>query len=266
MWKQLRDANLKIGYVGGWCLKYVQDAFGTDHPYPSATAAWNAEPNKHTDRPPKGVTVPVYLSLGNVPEGHVAISLDDGYIASSTQTGSHSAPYFHKNLDDLIAVYGKYNGGAKYLGWGEHVGSVQVVQWANPNATVDQIKQDYLDILERGADDGALAHYQNYPNDFVRQDLLNSQEYKTLLANKQAQADAAKAAQEKADAQAKADAEAAAKAKAEADARQKALDDQAAADAAAHSQQNVEQQNNDMLKQILAIVQWIKEKLTGVFK
>lgn len=285
MWKQLRDASMTVGYIGGWCLKYVQDAFGTDHPYPTAAAAWSAEPNKHIDRPPAGVTVPVYLSLGNVPAGHVAISLSDGYIASSTQSGTHATPYYHKNLDDLIAVYGKYNGGAAYLGWGEHVGSVHVVQFQSANATDDQIRAAYLEILERPADDGGLAHYRNYPIDFVRQDLQDSPEYKSLIANKQAQAaaaakaaqdaadasakaiaDAAIQAKEEADAKAQADAAAAAQAQADADARQKAIDAQTEADAAASHIQNVEVENNGLLKQILSIVQTILDKITSVFK
>jgi len=229
-------------------------------------AAWNAEPNKHYDRPPAGLTVPVYLALGNVPAGHVAISLDDGVVASSTQAGVHSTPYYHKNLDDVIAVYGKYNGGATYLGWGEHVGSVQVVQMQSNNATDAQIQQAYLEILGRAADDGGLAHYRNYTIDFVRQDLLNSAEYKTVLANRQAQEQAARDAQAKAEAQAQADADAAAKAKAEADARQKAIDDQAAADAAAQNDQNINKENNNLLKQILDLLQAFISQFNNIFK
>lgn len=195
-WNQLRDADMNVGYTGGWCLKYVQDAFHTDHVYPTAIAAWEAEPNKHTDRPPSGITVPVYFSLGNVPAGHVAIELSDGWVASSTQPGTHSTPYYHKSLDDLIGVYGQYNGGCTYLGWGEHVGTAQVVQYV-PDvvlATADQVQQDYRDILERDADANGIAHYTQYTNDFVRQDLQNSQEYKDLQARKAAEAEAAKVA------------------------------------------------------------------------
>ena len=130
-WRQLRDADMTVGYTGGWCLKYCQDAFKTDHPDPDATNAWedNYLGGNHYDLPPVGKTVPVYFSLGNVPQGHVAISLDDGMIASSTQGGYHSQPYFHQNLDNIIWVYGQYNGGCNYLGWSEYVGTVHVVEW-----------------------------------------------------------------------------------------------------------------------------------------
>ena len=135
MWKQNQDASMATGYEGGWCLKFVQDAFGTDHPYATALDAWNNNyggGNHPNELPPAGKTVPVYFSLGNVPAGHVAISLDDGMVASSTQGGIHSTPYFHQNLDNLIWVYGKYNGGCTYLGWSEYVGTYHVVEWDEP--------------------------------------------------------------------------------------------------------------------------------------
>ena len=192
MWLQLKDANWRVSYVGGWCLKYVQDAFGTDHPDPDALNAWNDNygNGNHVSLPPAGKTVPVYFSLGNVPQGHVAISLDDGKVASSTQAGSHPAGYIHPNLNDLVATYGRYNGGCAYLGWSEYVGTVHVVKYSNPNASVDQIKQAFLEILERPADADAIAHYQNYTNDFMRADLSSSVEYHTLQGNKAATAQA----------------------------------------------------------------------------
>lgn len=143
-WIQIRDADMNVGYEGGWCLKYVQDAYHTDHISPTATADWNRQPAKHYDLPPLGITVPVYFSLGNEPAGHIAIRLDDGWVASSTLVGVHSKPYYHKTLDDLIAVYGRYNGGCTYLGWGEYVGSVQVVKWVQDKSN-EQVAQEVLD-------------------------------------------------------------------------------------------------------------------------
>lgn len=191
-WNQNRDANWRVPYTGGWCLKYVQDAFGTDHPYPSAIDAWNANygnGNHPGELPPGGKTVPVFFSLGNVPAGHVAIMLDDSEVASSTQSGNHPQGYIHSNLQDLINIYGKYNGGCSYLGWSEYVGTVHVLEW-HPDivyATPDQIIQAYREILEREPESEGIAHYQNYTIDFVRQDLLASQEYKDLVAKKAAE-------------------------------------------------------------------------------
>lgn len=267
-YKQLHDADMTVGYEGGWCLKYVQDAFHTDHPYPNAMAAWNADygNGNHAEEPALGMTVPIYLSINGIPEGHVAIRLDDGYVASSTMPGHHATPYYHKNIQDLIDTYTHVYGGMTLLGWSEYVGTEHVVEALNL-ATVDQIKQAYLDILERPADAGGIAHYQSYTIDFVRNDLTASPEHAALMANKAAAAQAAveAAAQAKAEADAKAAANAAAE-----KAKQDAIDQQAVATAPAlQSIQNVVDTvnaNNSLLKQILSIVQTILSKLTSVFK
>lgn len=232
-YKQVRDADMTVGYVGGWCLKYVQDAFHTDHPYSDAMTAWRANygGGNHTGVPPLGITVPVYFSLGNLAYGHVAIRLDDGWVASSTLDGAHAKPYYHKDLADLIAVYGKYNGGCTYQGWSEFVGTTRVVQYIadKVTATAAQVKQAYLDVLERPADAGGIATYitNGMSEGEVRADLIASQEYKDLQAHKaslaQAQADA--------QAQAEANAQAAKEARDLADAEAKAKADQEARDA-----------------------------------
>ena len=191
-WIQDKDANWQVPYTGGWCLMYVCQAFGVynqGNGQPDAISAWNAAIHKHYDLPPANITVPVYFSLGNVPEGHIAIRLDDLEVASSTQSGWHSQGYIHPNIDNLISIYGQYNGGCTYLGWSEDLNGITLVHYVEdvPNATTAQVQQDYIDILERPADDGGLAHYVgNYTNDFVRNDLLNSAEYKQLQANKAA--------------------------------------------------------------------------------
>ena len=146
-YRQVIDANWRIPYVGGWCEGYVAGAFGQatlptiDNQttsaigaggYASAIDKWNADPgngNHPGELPPVGKTVPVYFSLGDVWQGHTAISLDDGMVASSTQGGFHTQGYIHQNLDNLIWVYGQYNGGCNYLGWSEFVGNVRVVEW-----------------------------------------------------------------------------------------------------------------------------------------
>jgi hypothetical protein len=224
-WKQLKDANWKIPYVGSWCEGYVEGAWGqatkptannqtTSGVYGTATAAWSAQPNKHYDLPPKGKTVPVYFSLGSTTQGHVAISLDDGQVASSTQSGFHTQGYIHPNLNDLITVYGKYNKGCKYLGWGEYVGKIRVIAPDVVYATQTQIKALYLQRRERTADAGGLKHYASYTYDFVKNDLYASAERKKLETKKAAallakqKADALKAKQE-VEAKALADAKAA---------------------------------------------------------
>lgn len=141
MWEQIRDANWRVPYTGGWCLAYVQDAFGTDHQDPTAIKEWNDNyggGNHPGELPPEGVTVPVYFALGDVEAGHIAIKLDDGWIASSTMPGDHPAGYLHPNLQAMIDMYAQYNGGCTYLGWSEYVCTTRVVEWhSNDPVVVD---------------------------------------------------------------------------------------------------------------------------------
>jgi len=198
-WRQIIDADMNTSYVGGLCLKFVQDSFHTDHPYPSAIDAWNANyggGNHPNELPPSGKTVPVYFSLGNVEAGHAADALDDGLIASSTQLGYHSKPYFHPNLDDLIAVYAKYNGGCTYLGWSEYVGTIRVVEPDNEQTnqgedmvtTQAQLDSMYNVILRRprGVGEGEDV-YLNKDSGWVYNNMVVSPERAQMLAMVDAQ-------------------------------------------------------------------------------
>lgn len=150
-WNQLKDANWKVGYLGGWCEGYVSMAWGYSKftydakgnvigtqgngqgktNYPSATAHWQANLGNHSaEEPPLGITVPVFFSLGNVPDGHVAIRLSDGTVASSTQSGYHAQGFIHKNIQHLIDTYAPSNGGCRFLGWSEYVAGIRVVEYA----------------------------------------------------------------------------------------------------------------------------------------
>lgn len=124
--QQLIQPNTNITYVGGLCLKAVQDAYGTDHPYPTAIAQWNDGQPQHTDLPPAGVAVPIFFSMSGEPAGHVAINLTDGRVASSSEPGTHTGLYIHKDIADLVKYYStvyKLN----YLGWKEVVGTKKVI-------------------------------------------------------------------------------------------------------------------------------------------
>lgn len=206
---QTRDANWKVPYIGGWCEGFVEGAWGqaslpkqdskgnwyTTGVYGSAIDKWNVNPgngNHPGELPPSGVTVPVYFSLGNEADGHTAISLDDGSVASSTQPGTHPQGFIHPNLQNLINIYAKYNGGCTYLGWSEYVGTMRVVQPVNQpsqggdtdmitNAGLNAI---YWAYLGREPDQSARDHYVgNYTVDFVADDILASDERKQFTAN-----------------------------------------------------------------------------------
>jgi hypothetical protein len=112
------------GYEGGLCLKFVRECFNVPAFEATAMDAWN-KGHKIMGTPPFGVDVPVYFSLENNPAGHVAVRLADGRVASSSQAGKHSAPFYHGSIDALIKYYGQ---GIKYLGWSDVLGGTQIVK------------------------------------------------------------------------------------------------------------------------------------------
>lgn len=152
MYNQLITPNYNIPYVGGLCEGFVEGTVGqASAPYlvngqwttkgvwrnavgpvnPGETAAWQqnyGNGNHPGETPPQGVHVPVFFSLGSTPAGHVALQLADGRVASSTQSDWHPTAYIHPNIDDLIRVYAKANGGCTYLGWSEYIGKSKIVE------------------------------------------------------------------------------------------------------------------------------------------
>ena len=116
-----------ISCTPGWCLKYVRDTFGAPAIYGNATAAWNNCQFKHEDRNfPIGCYVPIWFSVKNVPEGHVALLCPDGSVYSSSSPYSNT-PVHHPSLDALISYYSKANP-LTYLGWSEDINKLRVVQ------------------------------------------------------------------------------------------------------------------------------------------
>ena len=124
---QVKTPNPNISCTPGWCLKYVQDTFGAPAKEPNATAAWNNSKFKHEDRNfPIGCYVPIWFSVKNVPEGHVALLCPDGSVYSSSDANSYT-PHHHPSLDALISYYSKANP-LTYLGWSEDIETLRVVQ------------------------------------------------------------------------------------------------------------------------------------------
>lgn len=157
-WKQKFDANWRIPYIGGWCEGYVEGAWGqatlprqdkngnwyTSGVHASATAAWLANRGNHPgELPPKGKTVPVFFSLGSTSLGHVAIHMDDGMVASSTQGGVNNPGYLHPNLEHMRSMFAQYNRGCTYLGWSEWVGNIKVLVWEETKDVVTKVTIPY---------------------------------------------------------------------------------------------------------------------------
>lgn len=126
-YKQLVTPNLGVTYIGGWCEKAIENTVGETGIYLTAVAAWGAN-IRHASNPPAGVYAPIYLNLGSQPDGDVAISCPDGSVAAAAQGGTHVGLFKYPSLAAYIANYGKYNGGAILLGWGEMIGKAHVVE------------------------------------------------------------------------------------------------------------------------------------------
>lgn len=123
---QTRTPNPNIPCKPGWCLAYVNEAFGVAKRYGSATAAWNASPTKHRDRNfPPGVWVPLWFSLANEPNGHVVLLAPDGAVYSTSHPTA-TTPTRHPDLADLFRAYSRYNP-LTYLGWTEDVEGTPVL-------------------------------------------------------------------------------------------------------------------------------------------
>ncbi|UNQ40959.1 M23 family metallopeptidase [Prescottella equi] len=181
-----------------------------------------------------------------------------GYVGS---TGAATGPHLHF---EMLPLSPNFNNG-----FAGRINPMPYIE-TTTNATDDQIRQAYRDILEREADAAGISHYRNYPIDFVRSDLANSQEKRQLEARKaeQARLEAERRAEEARQEEERRRAEEEArKAQEELD-RIKAEEERARQEAEqkAKDMQQIVLENNTLLKQILALIEQVIAKLTGIFK
>jgi septal ring factor EnvC (AmiA/AmiB activator) len=111
------------------------------------------------------------------------------HIGNVGSTGAATGPHLHFEALPLAPNFKN--------GFAGRIDPSQFVVASVPNATVDQVRQAYRDILEREADQGGIDTYTKKPLDFVRSDLASSQEYRNLQALKATAAQAAKDAEPK---------------------------------------------------------------------
>lgn len=108
------------GTVSNECLENVRKGFSIDSSltYPNATASWNISQVQHTDRNvPSGLYTPLYYSypVDGVDLGHVNVQFPDGTVWSDGNK--------YVNIDAYLL-----NHAPKYLGWGEKVNGIAVIQ------------------------------------------------------------------------------------------------------------------------------------------
>lgn len=89
-----------------WCERAVENAYGTQGHYASAIEDWHSQPHQHSDwrHAPRGAMVFYNTSS----DGHVALSLGDGRVVSSSahhQVGVVPVDYFQKPLGWAPAPY-----------------------------------------------------------------------------------------------------------------------------------------------------------------
>ncbi len=182
-------------------------------------------------------------------------------IGHAGSTGAATGPHLHFEMLPLSPNFSN--------GFAGRINPLPYIETVN-NATEAEIRAAYREILEREADSAGISHYLNYPLSFVRQDLANSAEKRTLeLRKAEAAAELARITAEEAKraAERKA-AELAAQAAAEEAERIRLAEEKARLEAEekANSMDAIVRENNTILKQILSIVQTILSKLTSVFK
>ena len=131
----------------GWCLAYVQTAFGTGWAGSTAWDCWiNRLTKKHADRNlPAGVYIPIFFS-GYYGMGHTAI-YKDGKVWSS--------PLTHKPYADVFNSIGEVERsfGVVYVGWSEDLGGSDIVE-----SSADVIQPNQRQVGPNG------ANYRTEPN------------------------------------------------------------------------------------------------------
>lgn len=128
--------NPNIPCKPGWCLAYVNEAFGVEKRFGTATAAWNGSETKHYDRDfPAGVWLPVWYALANEPAGHVVLLAPDGSCWSTSDPST--IPRHHPNLANLEWYYAKYGQALTYRGWTEDVEGTPVITLEEEDMIVD---------------------------------------------------------------------------------------------------------------------------------
>lgn len=143
--QQVITPNPNIPCKPGWCLAYVNEAFGVAKKYGSATAAWYGSATKHHDRNfPAGCWVPVWYAMASEPNGHVVLLAPDGSVYSTSDPST--TPHHHPNLAHLEAYYAYYGVPLTYRGWTEDVEDTRVLAPGGINFQSSSTSPEEIDM------------------------------------------------------------------------------------------------------------------------
>jgi hypothetical protein len=122
-YNQLKPFNQSTaGKLVGYCLQNVRKGYGIAPKYSNAITAW-AHTAQHADRNvPGGVDVPLYYTYGH--DGHINVRLANGQVWSDG--------HLYPSIDNYLTIHPLVH----YLGWGESVNGVQVIQYVAPKFTL----------------------------------------------------------------------------------------------------------------------------------
>lgn len=126
-WVQVKSPNLNVQTYMGWCLTYVQDAFGLNWTGSYALDGWSRNKLNHEDRNiPSEVYVPIWFDgyWDGERYGHVAI-YKDGVVYSSPWSEDSAAYKRHDTITSIAETERIY--GMRYIGWSEDMNGQIVI-------------------------------------------------------------------------------------------------------------------------------------------
>ena len=113
-WRNTKSFNQSIaGKKKGYCLQNVRLGFGIASKYANAITAWN-NTQQHKDRSIPGGDVPLFYTYKS--DGHINVRLANGQIWNDGE--------IYANLDAYLSGHPA----VKYLGWGESVNGIRVIE------------------------------------------------------------------------------------------------------------------------------------------
>jgi hypothetical protein len=176
-WKQTRNfVQSRGGTRTGWCLQNVRLGYGINSRYPNAWAAWGGTQQHRNRSIPSGVAVPLFYDWvsGGTRFGHINVRLPDGRVWNDGR------------VFQSLATFERSMPTARYVGWGESVNNVRVIEQVSSqggnnvaNTTRSDLDVWYRFWLGRAVDNGALVHVGK-ARTTVQNAIKNSAEYKQV--------------------------------------------------------------------------------------